>query len=103
MIKILQSRDLDIVFKTLLALPVVERRGWWVHMKIAEARKSVRDIALRHRITPHHLGNAIHGSDCAGNAVPWSPRIVKALQDDLRIDLTPFLTPKEAARLRKSR
>ena len=98
MMKILQSRDLDTVLRTLLEMSPSQRRGWWVHMKIAEKRKTVREIALRHRLSTHHLGSAIHGSDCAGKPVAWSRRVIKALQDDLQVDLSQFLTAKEAAR-----
>lgn len=99
----LQSRDLDILFRTLLKMSPAQRRGWWVHMKIAEKRKTVREIALRHRLSTHHLGSAIHGSNCAGTPVAWSPRIIKALQDDLQVGLSQFLTEKEAARYKASK
>lgn len=100
---ILHSRDIDIVFRTLLKMSAEQRRGWWVLMKLAEHRKTVREIALRHRLSAHHLGSAIHGSNCAGQPVTWSPRVIKALQDDLRIDLAPFLTPTEAAKYKASK
>ena len=64
-------------------------------MKMSERGQSFDHMATRHRITRQALSKAVQG----GN---WSPRIIKALQDDLRVDLAAFLTAKEAARYHRA-
>ncbi len=84
--------DLAVVSTVLENMTPTQRREWFVKMKMSERTKSFEDIATRHHFTRARLSDAVNGKS------PWSPRVIKALQDDLAVDLTPFLTEKEAAR-----
>ena len=87
--------DLVIVQKVLFTFTPHQRREWYVKMKMSEHGQDFAHIASRHRFTRQALSKAVQG----GN---WSPRIIKALQDDLRVDLAAFLTAKEAARYHRA-
>ena len=86
--------DLAIVQQVLSGMTLTQRREWFVKMKMSERQKSYEDISRRHHFTRQALSKAVQGE------VPWSPRVVKALQQDLRVDLAPFLSEHEAARFR---
>ena len=89
------AHDLAVVQQVLATFTPPQRREWYVKMKMSERGQSFDHMATRHRITRQALSKAVQG----GN---WSPRIIKALQDDLRVDLAAFLTAKEAARYHRA-
>jgi len=89
--------DLIVTQQVLEGMPPVQRREWFVKMKMSERIKSFDEIASRHHLTRQALSCAVGGQR------GWSPRIIKALQDDLAVDLTPFLTEKEAVKYRASK
>jgi hypothetical protein len=85
--------DLAIVQQVLSTFTPTQRREWYVKMKMSERGQDFAHIANHHHITRQALSKAVQGGS-------WSPRVVKVLQDDLRADLRPFLTPREAVRFR---
>lgn len=89
--------DLIVTQQVLEGMAPVQRREWFIKMKMSERVKSFDEIAGRHRLTRQALSCAVGGQR------GWSPRIIKALQDDLAVDLAPFLTEKEAARFHRSK
>jgi len=89
--------DLQIVGQVLENMEPIQRREWFVKMKMSERGKSFDEIARRHRFTRAGLGAAVRGLRA------WSPRVIKALQDDLAVDLAPFLTEKEAQDFQRSK
>lgn len=89
--------DLTIVQQVLATYTPAQRREWFVKMKMSERTKSFDEIAHRHRLTRQALSCAVGGQR------GWSPRIIKALQEDLAVDLLPFLTEKETARYHASK
>ncbi|MFA7662862.1 MAG: hypothetical protein WCX88_03005 [Patescibacteria group bacterium] len=93
----IKNYDVAVVCKILDGMSLHQRREWIVKARMAERRKNFEDIARRHRFTAWLLAKAVHGK------ANWSPRIVKALQSDLALDLTAFLTEKEAAKYQKTK
>lgn len=89
--------DLAIVQKVLEIYTPTQRREWFIKMKMSERTKSFDEIAHRHHFTATALSGAVRGQR------KWSPRIIKALEDDLRVDLAPFLTAQEAANYHRSK
>lgn len=85
--------DLKIISKILDGMTLFQRREAIVKLRMAERRKTFEEIARRHHFTTWLLAKAVHGQ------ASWSPRIVRALQADLDLDLRPFLTKTEAAKL----
>ncbi len=92
-----KSFDLVIVQQVLETFTPLQRREWFIKMKMSERCKSFDEISNRHRITRQALSAAVSGQRT------WSPRIIKALQDDLALDLAPFLTEQEAVKYRASK
>jgi hypothetical protein len=70
-------------------MPPLIRRWAFIAAKMAEHKMTFSAMATRHRLTGTYISN------CAQGKVPMSPRVVTALESDLKIDLTPFLTPTE--------
>ena len=89
------AHDLAVVQQVLATFTPAQRREWYIKMQMSERGQDFAHMANRHRITRQALSKAVQG----GN---WSPRIIKALQDDLRVDLAAFLTAKEAARYHRA-
>ena len=89
--------DLAIVQQVLATFTPAQRREWFIKIRMSDRGQSFEHMATRHRITRQALSNAVQGG------ATWSPRIIKALQDDLRVDLAAFLTAKEAAKYRASK
>lgn len=89
----LNHYDLKMLSKILDGMTLLQRREAIVKLAMSARRKNFEDIARRHRFTTWLLAKAVHGR------ANWSPRIVRALQADLDLDLVPFLTPQEAAKL----
>jgi hypothetical protein len=89
--------DLQVISEVLEGMTPSQRREWFVKIKMAEHQKTYRDIATRHRFSAWLLASAVNGQ------ATWTPRIVNALQSDLAVDLTPFLTEREAAKLARSK
>jgi hypothetical protein len=87
-----KNYDLKIVGRILDGMTLKQRRETIVKLCMSERRKNFEEIAHRHHFTTWLLAKAVHGQ------ANWSPRIIKALQADLDLDLRPFLTPQEAAK-----
>lgn len=89
--------DIAIIDKVLETFTPFQRREWYIKMKMSERQKTFDEIGKRPRITRQSLSQAV------GGGRSWSPRIIKALESHLSVDLTPFLTEKEADKLRRSK
>jgi hypothetical protein len=87
------GQDLQILAITIEALTPVQRREWFVKIKMSEKQKNFTDIATRHRLGHGYLASAVAGK------YNWSRKVVRALEADLEVDLAPFLTPSEAAKI----
>lgn len=74
-----------------------QRRWAFISAKMAEHHQTFAAIAKRHRVTAWYLGAAAQGK------APLSPKAVKALEDSLSIDLSPFLSPVEARKVTLSK
>lgn len=84
---------LTITIAAVRALTPEQRRGWFIKMKLDEKGKTLTEVARRHRFSTWLLAAAVNGK------ASWSRRVVRALQAELKMDLRPFLTKREADRL----
>ena len=84
--------DRQILAKVLEGMRPEQVREWFIKYKMAERRKSYRDMASRHRVSAWYLAASVSGK------YPFSQKVVKTLEAELIIDLTPFLNHAEAAR-----
>jgi hypothetical protein len=93
----MKNRDIKIVAEVLENMQPEQRREWFIKIKMAERLQTFASIANHHKFSTWLLAAAVNGN------APWSPRIIKALQADLKLDLAPFLTEREAAKLARSK
>ena len=77
------------------AMTPKQRRWAFIAAKMAEHKQTFSGMATRHRMTGWYLGSGAQGK---GNL---TPKMVLALESDLKIDLRPFLSPDEARKLGK--
>jgi len=87
------GRGLTILAQTIEALTPQQRREWFVKIKLAEHGKNFTDIATKHRLGHGYLASAVSGK------YGWSRKIVRALEADLKIDLSPYLTLEEGQKI----
>ncbi len=73
------------------------RRWAFIAAKMAEHQQTFKAIGTRHRISSWYIGAASQGR------APMTPRIISALEKDLRIDLGPFLSPNELAKSKREK
>jgi len=73
-----------------------QRRWAFIAVKMAEHKKNFTDIGKRHRITPWYVGACAQGKP----GYNLGPPVIAALEKDLDIDLSPFLEPLEAGKVR---
>jgi hypothetical protein len=71
------------------------RRWAFIAAKMAEKNKTFAEIASPEGITGWYVGASAQGRTAL------TPRVVKALEKGLDIDLSPFLSPDEAAKVRR--
>lgn len=71
------------------------RRWAFIAAKMAEKEKDFNDMAAAEGITGWYVGAAAQGRTAL------TPRVIKALEKGLDIDLSPFLSPDEAAKVRR--
>ena len=88
-----QHEAYTILLHKVSLMPLQELRSWIVKMRMVERSQHFNGMAKRHKLTTWHLAAAVNGK------ANWSPRIIKTLQDDLKMDLTPLLTKQEASKL----
>lgn len=69
------------------------RRWAFISAKMAEKKKNFSDIAR-----PNGRPSAWFISSCAQGDRPMTARVIKALEAELSIDLSPFTLPGEARR-----
>ena len=75
------------------ALTPKQRRWAFISAKMAEHKQTFTSMATRHRMTGWYLGACAQGK---GNL---TPKAIRALESDLKIDLRPFLSPDETRKL----
>lgn len=73
------------------AMPPKLRRWAFISAKMAEKKKNFSDIAR-----PNGRPSAWFISACAQGDRPMTARVIKALEAELSIDLSPFVSPDEA-------
>jgi len=71
-----------------------ERRWAFLAVKMAEHQQTFRGMAKRHKLSPWYLGACAQGKD----GYSMTPKVAKALEKSLNIDLAPFLDPVETAK-----
>ena len=86
------AMDLLLLSNILEGMTPQQRREWFVLIKMAEKKKTFHDMAKRHRMSNWYLSASIHGK------YPMSGKVVKTLEDELGVDMRPFLNPVEMAR-----
>lgn len=86
------AMDLVILSGILEGMTPEQRREWFVLIKMSEKKKTFHDMARRHRMSNWYLSASVHGK------YPMSAKVVKTLEDELGVDMVPFLTPLELAR-----
>lgn len=74
----------------------VQRRWAFIAVKMAEYHKTFKDIAKRHRMGAGYLSECAQGVIKNGNVRNLTAGMKSALESELKIDLTPFLSPAEA-------
>lgn len=67
----------------------IQRRWAFIAAKMSEHKQTFTSMAKRHRLTGWYLGA------CAQGKYNMAPSAVKALEADLHVDLSPFLSPVE--------
>lgn len=77
----------------LYGLNKAQRRRWYVLILMDNRNLTFDAIATKHRMATWTLAAAVNGK------APWSPRITRALEAALRVDLAGFLTETEAGKL----
>lgn len=78
------------------AMTPVQRRWAFIAAKMAEHKQTFTSMAKRHRLTAWYLGA------CAQGKYNMAPSAIKALEADLKIDLSPFLSPAEARKAQRA-
>ena len=73
------------------------RRWAFIAAKMAEHQQTFKAIGTRHRLSSWYIGAAAQGRE------NMTPRIIHALEKDLRIDLGPFLSPDEVYKTKKAK
>ena len=71
------------------------RRWAFISAKMAEKKKDFKDIGAEAGITGWYVGAAAQGRTAL------TPSVISALEKSLDIDLSPFLSPDEAAKVRR--
>jgi hypothetical protein len=74
----------------------VQRRWAFIAAKMAEHKQTFTSMATRHRLTAWYLGA------CAQGKFNMAPSAVKALESDLHVDLSPFLSPTELRKAQRA-
>lgn len=86
------AMDLVILSGILEAMTPVQRREWFILIKMAEKKKTFHEMAKRHRMSNWYLSASVHGK------YPMSAKVVKTLEGELDVDMAPFLSPAEMSR-----
>ena len=86
------AMDLTILSSMLEGMTPEQRREWFILIKMSEKKKTFHDMARRHRMSNWYLSASVHGK------YPMSAKVVKTLEDELNVDMAPFLSPVEMAR-----
>ena len=92
--KLTIAMDLTILSGILEGMTPEQRREWFILIKMSEKKKTFHDMARRHRMSNWYLSASVHGK------YPMSAKVVKTLEDELGVDMRPFLNPAEATRCR---
>lgn len=91
--------DKAVWFRVFEDMTPVQRRWAFVSVKMAERHKTFKDMAKRHRMTAWYMSECCQGL----NDRSLTPKIKKALESELDVDLTPFMSPLEAWNMDKDR
>ncbi len=79
----------------------VQRRWAFVSVKMAEHGKTFKGIATTHRLGAGYLAECCQGITKNGSERKLTPQMKSALESELKIDLTPFLSEIEAWNIMK--
>lgn len=90
--KLRVAMDMAILSGILDGMTPMQRREWFILIKIAEKKKTFHEMARRHRMSNWYLSASVHGK------YPMSAKVVKTLEDELNVDMTPFLNAAEMKR-----
>lgn len=74
----------------------VQRRWAFISVKMAEYQKTFKDIARRHRLGAGYLAECVQGVIKNGHVRNLTNKMKNALESELKIDLTYFLSPAES-------
>lgn len=77
------------------ALELTRLRRAYIEAHMSERGKTYREIAARHRMSAWYLAAAVIGKQ------PMARKHVAALEADLDIKLTAWLTPEETTKINK--
>lgn len=88
------NMDLAVLSEILEGMRPEQRREWFILIKMSEKKKTFHDMARRHRMSNWYLSASVHGK------YPMSAKVVKTLEDELGVDMAPFLNLKETSRCR---
>jgi hypothetical protein len=83
----------EIIASLLKQLNAEERRMAVVRMVMDAEGVNCADIARKHHLTRSYIGGCVRGD------FPWSPRVVLALEAELRVSMRPLLTEAEAVKM----
>lgn len=84
-------------------LTVALRRWAFVSAKMAEHGKTFKGIATKHRLGHGYLAECCQGAIKGGSERKLTAKMKSALEIELKIDLSPFLTEREAWNMMKAR
>ena len=91
------NMDLRVLSEILEGMTPIQRREWFVKIKMAEMGKTFHEIAKKHRISVWFLSAVVRGK------YPMSARACEVLEGDLKIDLRPFMGHHEAVKAMKEK
>lgn len=89
----MEHYDLTILNKILDNMPLTQRREWLIKILMARERFTFQEIASKNRMTVQYLAGAVSG------LFPWRRRIVEALEQAFKVELTAWLMEEEARKL----
>lgn len=82
----------EIMTRLVEGMPIPEQRQVFIMVWMVRRKKTFREIARKHRISAWYLSGAVAGR------FPWSKKHIAALEAELDVDLSEFITRIEMSK-----
>lgn len=86
----LEGVDIGMALTALSSMTRKQRREWFCKARMSAMGLTFRAMAKKHRVSAFLLSGAVSGKHT------WSPRVIKCLEAELKIDLSPFFNDGES-------